>query len=708
MNAGHGILKMSTNNLGNITAVAAVLLLTMPLAREALAHANTPPSLQGVPVPATPGLLDGDAPIVVDKAAAIQLGKALFWDVNVGSDGMACASCHFHAGADARVKNQLSPGRMRNWAATASGGSAGPNYTLKRSDFPLHQFANTTDKNSAVLFNTNDVVSSAGVFLAGFNGQSQNAGKRDDCSPHADSIFHLGDLNTRQVQLRQAPSVINAGYNFRNFWDGRANNIFNGVSPFGVRDPSAGVWVVGQDGTTRKQIMRLENASLASQAVAPPVNSSEMSCQQRSLPDVARKLLLRRPLASQIVHPEDSVFSQLRDISGKGLNTSYEALIKASFAPQYWSGTGAFGNPANNAGAEPYSQIEANFSLFFGLALQLYQQTLISDQTPFDTPRVGGFPQMPEGLNNAQRRGLKVFLNSHCAECHKGPTLTAAAHPNTYILSNSFSSLRLVNRKTINGSFTGSGVAQGLLDEGFFNTSVTPTITDPGVGGADPFGNPLSFSSQYLQVLLEGKAMVDPVIVNSCELDNAFAQDYLNKELVDDPTITGSCGVRSIYAKIPTVPVLTAELAKRNGGRAMVAVNGAFKVPSLRNIELTGPYMHNGSLLTLEQVVDFYFRGGNFKNAHHFATLVFPQSISAADKADLVAFLKSLTDERVRWEREPFDHPQLLIPHGHQGSANSDHPELAQDLFLQVPAVGKNGRSAVLGPLKSFQHYLQP
>ena len=707
MNISHGFITVPVNKYHILAASGTVLLLAALLSGEAGAHGNTPPSLQGVEVPVTPGLLDGDAPIVIDKTAAIQLGKALFWDVNVGSDGMACASCHFHAGADRRVKNQLSPGKYSKWSTTASGGSGGPNYTLRRSDFPLYQLVDPADNESAVLFKTNDVVSSAGVFSARFNGQRQGAGKYDDCTPQADSIFHQGDLNTRQVQLRQAPSVINAGYNFRNFWDGRANNIFNGESPFGVRDVNAGVWVTGPGGAVNKRQLRLENSSLASQAVAPPVNTSEMSCEQRALPDVARKLLPRRPLATQVVHPEDSVLAEVRDVSGKGLNTSYETLIKASFAPRYWSGAGEFGKPADT-GAAPYTQMEANFPLFFGLALQLYQQTLVSDQAPFDTPRLAGFPQMPEGLNNAQRRGLKVFLNAHCAECHKGPTLTSAAHPDIYTLSSSFSTLRLVNRKTINGSFTGNGVAQGLLDEGYFNTSVTPTGADPGVGGLDPFGNPLSFSAQYLQVLLEGKAMIDPVIVNSCELDNPFAQDYMKSELINDPAITGSCGVRSIYAKVPKIPVLTAELEKRNDGRAMVAVNGAFKVPSLRNIELTGPYMHNGSLLTLEQVVDFYFRGGNFKNAHHFATLVFPQDISAGEKADLVAFLKSLTDERVRWERAPFDHPQLLVPHGHQENASPKNPQLAQDLFLKVPAVGKNGRDAALGPIKAFQHYLQP
>ncbi|MDO9104102.1 MAG: cytochrome c peroxidase [Methylovulum sp.] len=714
MKTGHGLNTVSASGIRGLVAPGTLFLLATLLAGEVAAHGNTPPSLQGVDVPATPGLFDGDNPIIIDKAAATQLGKALFWDVNVGSDGMACASCHFHAGADGRVKNQLSPGQFHKRApttltfeATASGGSGGPNYKLRRSDFPLYRLANPNNKDSAVLFNTDDIVSSAGVFLAQFNSLGELDGERDNCTPETDAIFHLDNLNTRQVQSRQAPSVINAGYNFRNFWDGRANNIFNGVSVYGVRDPNAGIWVVGPDNTVSKQALRLENASLASQAVAPPVNASEMSCQQRGLPDIARKLLTRRPLASQEIHPEDSVLAELRDVSGQGLNTTYETLIKAAFAPRYWSGIGQFGQPAG-AGATPYTQIEANFSLFFGLALQTYQQTLVSDQTPFDTPRLAGFPQMPEGLDRRQQRGLKVFLNSHCSECHKGPTLSSAAHPDIYTLSDAFSSLRLVNRKTINGAFSGNGVAQGMIDEGYFNTSVTPANSDPGVGGVDPFGHPLSFSEQYLQQLLTGAAMIDPVVVNSCDLDNAFAQDYLSSELIPDPRIVGSCGDRAVYAKIPKIAVLKAELEKKNDGRALVAVNGAFKVPSLRNIELTGPYMHNGSLLTLEQVVDFYFRGGNFNNAHHFATLVFPQTISAHEKADLVAFLKSLTDERVRWERAPFDHPQLSVPNGHKPAADPQNPEQAQDVYLNIPAVGQQGRDAALGPLKPFQQYLRP
>lgn len=63
-------------------------------------------SLTNVPTPEPDNLSD----FVRDRNAAIALGKALFWDMQVGSDGIqSCASCHFHAGADSRAVNQLNP-----------------------------------------------------------------------------------------------------------------------------------------------------------------------------------------------------------------------------------------------------------------------------------------------------------------------------------------------------------------------------------------------------------------------------------------------------------------------------------------------------------------------------------------------------------------------------------------------------------------------
>ena len=68
-----------------------------------------------------------------------------------------------------------------------------------------------------------------------------------------------------------------------------------------------------------------------------------------------------------------------------------------------------------------------------------------------------------------------------------------------------------------------------------------------------------------------------------------------------------------------------------------------FKVPTLRNIELTAPYMHDGSLLTLEEIVEHYNSGG--KNHSHKSDLIQPLNLSNREKNDLIAFLKSLTDE---------------------------------------------------------------
>lgn len=58
---------------------------------------------------------------VLNRQAAILLGKALFWDMEIGSDGStACASCHYHAGVDHRITNQLNPGQAHTNTNVAS------------------------------------------------------------------------------------------------------------------------------------------------------------------------------------------------------------------------------------------------------------------------------------------------------------------------------------------------------------------------------------------------------------------------------------------------------------------------------------------------------------------------------------------------------------------------------------------------------------
>ena len=67
-----------------------------------------------------------------------------------------------------------------------------------------------------------------------------------------------------------------------------------------------------------------------------------------------------------------------------------------------------------------------------------------------------------------------------------------------------------------------------------------------------------------------------------------------------------------------------------------------FKVPTLRNVAISAPYMHDGSLATLELVIEHYNQGG--KGHENQSSFIRPLNLSKQEKADLVNFLKSLTD----------------------------------------------------------------
>jgi cytochrome c peroxidase len=73
---------------------------------------------------------------------------------------------------------------------------------------------------------------------------------------------------------------------------------------------------------------------------------------------------------------------------------------------------------------------------------------------------------------------------------------------------------------------------------------------------------------------------------------------------------------------------------------------GAFRTPTLRNVALTAPYMHDGALATLEEVIAFYEAGGG--PAPVKSPLIQPFSLDASERAALVAYLKALTHEGVK------------------------------------------------------------
>ncbi len=72
-----------------------------------------------------------------------------------------------------------------------------------------------------------------------------------------------------------------------------------------------------------------------------------------------------------------------------------------------------------------------------------------------------------------------------------------------------------------------------------------------------------------------------------------------------------------------------------------VALRYAFKVPTLRDVALRAPFMHDGSIATLDAVVELYNRGGIDRPSR--SPQIWPLGLNSAEKADLIAFLKTLT-----------------------------------------------------------------
>ena len=587
-------------------------------------------SLKRVAIPApSPQEL---AKYVADKNKAIALGKALFWDMQLGSDGMtACASCHYHAGADSRSRNQLNPG-MRGGDDTFQLG--GPNYQLTAADYPFHKLADPEDRNS-VVSDVNDVTSSQGVYNTTFN-DVVSGSPFDSQALAFDSVFNVSGLLVRRVAPRNAPSAINAVLFYRNFWDGRAQNDFNGVNPFGSRDSGAKVLrsVAGQ---LEPVTISLQDSSLASQAVGPPLSDFEMSAAGRTFQKLGKKMCSLAPLALQQIAPDDSALATLRNANGTGLNTTYAAMIRAAFQPEWWNSTQivtydsngdpSFSpNPGRPLTTSEYTQMEANFSLFFGLAVQLYEATQVSDDSPFDRFMEGD----ATALTEQQKLGLTVFQTvGKCVLCHSGPEFSNASVDN-------------VSSEPIERMIMGDNLPS-WYDNGFYNIGVRPTSEDIGVGGTDPFGAPLSMSR-----------------------------------------------IAKLRGQFPATD--------------RVAADGMFKTPSLRNVELTAPYFHNGGQATLRQVIDFYDRGGDFSshNPGDRDADIHDLGLTEMQQEALVAFLLSLTDERVRFHRAPFDHPSLQIPDGNSGDHNeiyNDGTGRGTEFTRLLGPVGRNGYSA---PLPNF------
>ncbi len=651
------------------------------------------------PITGAPTLRGDLTEYVANLNAAIRLGKALFWDMQVGSDNKtACATCHHQAGQDGRTRNQINPGANGQWEFAA------PNADLGIANYPF---------STPGVDHTDNITGSQGVRKMAFNGLSKSG--VEQTSPVPDPVFNVNGVNVRQVTGRQAPSTVNAVFNHRNFYDGRAQAEFNGVNPFGDRDTSARVWYVGPLGPTQISI-RIYEASLASQATGPVLNGVEMSAANRTWPDVGRKLMNVKPLGLQKVDPTDSVLGAYADPVA-GLTTNYKAMIQAAFKPKWWNTTKTV-----RVNGKSYTMMEANTSLFWGLAVMLYQATLVADQTPMDRYLASRTLADPDGdpallddiaiqlsaeagvaITSADLiNGLALFElppppapapnGVGCMLCHAGAELTSASARNLnhgveaddIAFVNAGFDQRMermfwrippvtpgTDQVTLNPipwtlsefntqtpQVPPADVPLAIYDTGYYNIGTRPTADDLGADALDPFGNPWSI------VRLLQNTIADPSYIKI-------------------PGAGLNCGT-TVVRNSTGFPLLSGSL--RRAERTLVA--GSFKVPSLRNVELSGPYFHNGGKATLFQLMEMYDDGGDFKANPALAPLIRPLGMTPTEIRNVIAFMLALTDERVRWQRAPFDHPQLFVPNG------DDVPGL--DNLIELRAVGAGGGELAL------------
>ncbi|MBL7742204.1 MAG: cytochrome-c peroxidase [Chitinophagaceae bacterium] len=199
-----------------------------------------------------------------------------------------------------------------------------------------------------------------------------------------------------------------------------------------------------------------------------------------------------------------------------------------------------------------------------------------------------------------------------------------------------------------------------LFQKAFGNTTIT----------SDKIANALS---QFVRSLISyrskfdaGRSLIappqDPILT---PYPNFTPQENMGKQLFFSPlTACNSChGTETFTAPGPRNNGLENPSVDRGVGGAtnMPAQDGNFKVPSLKNIELTAPYMHDGRFATLEQVVEHYNSGvqphpnlaPQLKNPDGTPKRL---NLTVDHKAALVAFLKTLTDNAITTD-EKFSDP---------------------------------------------------
>ena len=528
-----------------------------------------------------------------------------------------------------------------------------------------------------MLFDSDDVVIVAGRHPRRGSSTSGPVSARDEIVAVPDPVFNVDGINTRRVEPRNAPTVINAIFTVEQFWDGRGKFWFNGVNEHGLLDENARILVRQEAGADRcggqGQGRDRHGEPRVAGACAPAERLRDVGRRPHLAQDrqedaqacgrSANRWCIRKTACSAPSSRDDGTLTR------PGLKTTYRTMIRKAFNRKYWYSNRLFDAQQNEIGqGKPsntgeYTLMEMNFSLFFGLAIQLYEGTLISDDSPFDHFMAGD----RSAMTAEEQLGMDLFVNQlPCINCHKLPEVTKATVEHMIEFPIGIDSI-IERMRAAEGGANGCQDCAPLYDGGFYNVGARPLNEDLGRGETFVIG--------------EG--------ANAIELPKAFTTFAM---------ANGQAPLR--------IPIPQLKQAVRSNDKFFI--DGAMRVPSLRNAELTGPYYHHGGLGTLFDVVQFYTRGSDFRDENLDvldAGIGLTESVAILKghperQRAIAAFMaRPLTDERVRYKRAPFDHPQIFIPHGHPGNENSvtdDGTGTATDQLIEVPAMGAKGQKTAL------------
>jgi len=329
----------------------------------------------------------------------------------------------------------------------------------------------------------------------------------------------------------------------------------------------------------------------------------------------------------------------------------------------------------------PTDAVRANVNEVFvnaGKALGAYMRRLRSRSSPYDRWLAGD----AQAMSAAAQRGLRLFIGkAECIMCHSGPNFTdwrfhnlgvPVADPELRLAG----SLQPPNPDDRQKCFDGFGPAAICPDPGrqawqlrAAGQCPKDTVTIDYTTGTKP--DPKTITCQRVD-LPPSRNRYD--IAMDCR---SAASDAVDK---DQQCLPATVADLAKCAYGDTASCTGDPLCEWSGdmgrcvARAVPAELGQFKTPSLRNVGLTFPYMHNGMLFDygpaergettaddptahLTRVVEFYDQGGGTPELGTVDPLIHPLHLAKPEIADLVEFLKALTDNSLATSGDPLTLP---------------------------------------------------